>query len=259
MSPKSTPERKMKDVAALAKTELGILALVLLIVETLTAIALNGLPESSKTQALYFGGAVLLLVVSGMIMVLVRREKAPPTQGIRPSPLTPDSPILNSLVNSFIETVCRAASLPETPESAKLRVFIFRCKKDWLVCSHYWAQNPVREEVGSTQFQMTPEVAQKVVVVRAAMNRTVSRTPVEKLPVGMPGVSGPVEDGLQFVLAVPVFDKAGQLWGVADFDAGNQTGANLLQTEVSNAAMFQLANHLSIMVDLPAQISAAAG
>jgi hypothetical protein len=246
----------MKDVIALAKTELGVLALVLLVAESLTAFALSELPDTSKTRALYLGGAVLILIVCGIIIVLVKREAAA-TPTIRPSPLTPDSPILNGLVNSFIETVCRAVSLPQTPDSAKLRVFIFRCEQNWLVCSHYWAQNPVREEVGSTKFQMTAEVAKRVVVVRAAMDRAISRTPVQHLPPDMLGAPGPVDEGLQFVLAVPVLDLSGRLWGVADFDAGNEIGARLLKTDVSDAAMFQLAKHLSIVVGLPGQISSA--
>jgi predicted nucleotide-binding protein len=72
-----------------------------------------------------------------------RNHSSEANGGVTSSPRTPDTEVLNNLVNGALQTVCRAVSVPQTPESAKLRVFIFKKLGDQLVCSHYWSPNPV--------------------------------------------------------------------------------------------------------------------
>jgi hypothetical protein len=143
--------------------------------------------------------------------------------------------------------VCRAVSLPETPQSAKLRVFIFKREDDWLVCRYHWSQDPVREQVGKLRFQMTAENAERVAVVRAFRDERICRTTISPLPKDARGVTGDVDDNLTFVLAAPILDAKGTLWGTVDFDAATEKGKALLSTEVSDAVMHQLARHLQVI------------
>lgn len=169
---------------------------------------------------------------------------------LKPSPLTPDSPILTALIDSSLETVCRAVSLPQTPQAAKIRVFIFKKEIDWLVCRYQWSQDPVCEQVGKLRFQISTEIAKDVAVVRAVLDERICRTPVAQLPPCKPGVKGDVDDRLNFVLAAPIFDDKGAVWGTVDFDASTESGKALLSTEVSDAVMHQLAKHLKVVFQL---------
>jgi predicted nucleotide-binding protein with TIR-like domain len=171
---------------------------------------------------------------------------------VHPSVLTPDSPLLNQLINSAIQMVCRAVSLPHSPEASKIRVFIFRKEENQLVCSHYWAPNPVKEMVGKLRFDITPEVAQRVAVVKAVIDEEITRTKITPLPDAMEKAAGEVSEELSFVLAAPIFKKDGSIWGTVDFDASTKAAEIFLSTEVSNAAMFQLAQHLKIIFSLHA-------
>ena len=177
-----------------------------------------------------------------------RQESESTTAGeMRPSQLTPDSPLLNQLINSAIQTVCRAVALPQTPEASKIRVFIFRKEGDRLVCSHYWAPNPVKELVGRLRFDITPDVAKRVAVVRCVINEEITRTKVSPLPEGLQSTSGEITDELSFVLAAPIFSADRSIWGTVDFDASTEAAKTFLSDEVSDAAMFQLAQHLQII------------
>jgi hypothetical protein len=180
----------------------------------------------------------------------VGEKPTPIGNPLRPSPLTPDSPILKALIYSSLETVCRAVSLPQTPQVAKIRVFIFKKENDWLLCRYQWSQDPVCEQVGKLRFQISTEIAREVAVVRAVLDERICRTPVEPLPPSKPVVTGDVDDRLNFVLAAPIFDDAGAVWGTVDFDASTESGKALLSTEVSDAVMHQLAKHLKVVFQL---------
>jgi hypothetical protein len=169
---------------------------------------------------------------------------------VKPSRLTPDSPLLNQLINSAMETVCRAVSLPQSPEAIKMRVFIFRKEDTQLVCSHYWAPNPIKEMVGKLRFDITPEIAKKVAVVRAVINEEITRTKVSPLPDALERATGGVSEDISFVLAAPIFKENGSIWGSVDFDASSEVAETFLSTEVSDATMFQLAQHLKIIFSL---------
>ena len=154
-----------------------------------------------------------------------------------------------------LETVCRAVSIPETPESARLRVFIFRKDGTQLTCSHYWAPNPVRELVNRLHFEINSGVAKDVAVVQAVIDERITRTKVKPLPAYMKKVTGEVSDELTFVLAAPIRRADGSIWGIVDFDAGSDKGKNLLLTDVADAALFQLALHLQVFFSLSADVS----
>ncbi|GAB6042889.1 TIR domain-containing protein [Endothiovibrio diazotrophicus] len=182
-------------------------------------------------------------------------KKRKEDESVRPSPRTPDNELLSNLVNSALQTVCRAVSVPETPESAHLRVFIFKKIGEQLVCSHYWSPNPVKELVGRLKFSITKDLAEKVAVVRAVVNEEITRTEVSPLPEHIEKDSGDVSDELNFVLASPIFNQDGSIWGTVDFDASSENGKQLLNTEVSDAAMYQLSQHLKHIFSLHGQES----
>lgn len=174
---------------------------------------------------------------------LVEAIKSP----LQPSALTPDTELLNRLVNSCIESLCRAASLPASPSKLRLRVFVFRSEGKELVCRYYWSQDPVTEEVGQLRFTLTETTAEKVAVVRAALRKKICRAAVRPLPDNTAGVIGDVADDLTYVLACPIF-KDGTVWGTVDFDAATEAGTELLRTEDANAAIFRIAKHLELVL-----------
>ncbi len=190
------------------------------------------------------------MTIVGIVIVEVTESRAPKDQRMVPSPLTPDSKILDELVNGAIQTVCRAVSVPQTPELAKLRVFIFRKVQNDLLCSHYWSPNPAKEMVGRLRFAIRADLADQVAVVRAAVNDTIARIEVGPISDNLEGVHGDVQEGLKFVLACPIYDADQSIWGVVDFDAATEEGKALLRTEVSDAVMFQLAKHIRVVFSL---------
>jgi hypothetical protein len=169
---------------------------------------------------------------------------------LKASALTPTSGILEAIIKSSLETVCRAVSLPHTPQSAKIRVFIFKKEEDWLVCRFYWSQDPTKEQVGKLRFNVSADVARTVAVVRACLDQQIFRTSISAFPEPSPGIAGTIDDRLSFVLAAPIFDDKGSVWGTVDFDTSSEAGKALLSTEVSDAVMHQLARHLQIVFKL---------
>lgn len=188
------------------------------------------------------------------------RPQTPPDKeknGIRtipvaPSKRTPDPEFLTPIINSAIETVCRAVSLPDTPDRAALRVFIFHRQKDQLVCTHFWAQNPVVEAVRITQFDLTDEAEKDVAVVRAFRSKSTYRTPISPNP---RGAYGKIDQKIRYVLATPIFNKDKSVWGCVDFDASNEIGVTLLSSKISDSVMLHLARHLSIIFESHGRLS----
>jgi hypothetical protein len=167
-----------------------------------------------------------------------------------PSPLTPNSPILDKLMAGAIETVCRGVSVPQTPESADLSAFIFQKKENELVCTHHWSPNPRQEQVGVNKFELREDLLDKVAVVKAAFEKKPNRTPVTPIPEGTEGVEGKIDPTLNYVLAAPILNKDKSLWGVVDFDSGNEAGKTLLMNTVSDSVMYNLAEHLRLIFSL---------
>lgn len=164
---------------------------------------------------------------------------------IKPSNKTPDSELLTHIINSTIETVCRAVSLPGTPDEASIRAFIFQKIDNKLVCTHFWAQNPVVEEVGMTMFDLTDVAAKDVAVVRAFKERKPIRTPIEPHPHGL---HGNIDQNISYVLATPILNEDKTVWGCVDFDASNKTGVVLLSSSISDTVMLNLARLLSFVL-----------
>ncbi len=240
-----------RAVLAAIDSNIKLFALVVLVIEAGFLAALAALPATDVKLALVIMAVVgIVAIIAGVWLHRIDNPSAL-TAGLQPSALTPDMPLLNELVRGAIETVCRAVSLPQTPESAQLRAFIFRVEGNSLVCTHFWSPNPTREEVGLS-FQLTRKVADDgVVVVRAALNREITRTDVRPLPADEQGIRGQVSPDLLFILAAPIFDANNQnVWGIVDFDAATEAGRSLLLNDVSDQVMFQLARHLRLMFAL---------
>lgn len=233
-------------------TKTKLLALIALVAEALFASSLAVLKADQALYALITCAVILAFTIIGIVIMEkseIDTTVSTPGQLI-PSPSTPSSEFLNELINSAIQTVCRAISLPNTPQGTKLRVFIFRKEGNILVCSHFWSQDPVKEQVGKLRFEITSEVAEKVAVVRAVIDERICRTEVRTMPKGTHGVTGDVADNLRFVLAAPIKRNDGTIWGTIDFDAASPEGQELLSTEVSNSVMYQVACHLQVIFSL---------
>lgn len=165
---------------------------------------------------------------------------------------------LNGLVRASLETVCRALSVPVTPEQVSLRAFIFRKEDEELVCSHYWDPNPSDEEVGVTRFKIAPEVAKDVVVVRCFQDKKLRSSGsdekstasgvVRPLPPGLSGVGGRVKPELTYVLAAPIRDDSGTIWGVVDFDTSKMKGEKILKSECAHSSILALSRQLTNML-----------
>lgn len=245
-------EEKRKGILQALDTRTKVLGLIALISEGLFLGAATWLPENQVLYALIVCAVILVVTILGIVRIETFAHKIPPIRNH--SQLTSDSPLLKELINSAIETTCRAVSLPETPEQVKLRVFIFRKVGNQLTCSHYWAPNPVKKMEGDLRFDINAEVAQKVVVVESVINSSIAKTQVMPLPDNMKGVHGEVAVDLSFVLAVPIYRIDGNIWGTIDFDAGNEAGKKLLESENSDAAMFRLSQQLRAILSLPEEI-----
>lgn len=165
---------------------------------------------------------------------------------ITPSIGTPDSELLTPIISSTIETVCRAVCLPGTPDQASIRAFIFQKKGDKLVCTHFWAQNPVVEEVGITMFDLTDEAAKDVAVVKAFKTKATFRASIEPNP---HGTHGNIDQKVSYVLATPILNKDKTVWGCVDFDASNETGVLLLKSNITDSLMLNLARLLSYVFE----------
>ncbi|MCI0561850.1 MAG: hypothetical protein MN733_25470, partial [Nitrososphaera sp.] len=182
-------------------------------------------------------------IVAASVALVGHVKRTSSDAKLNASALTPDSPILKRLMEGAVETVCRGVSVPQTPESAALSAFIFKLENGELVCTHYWAPNPRKEQVGLLRFSVSEEVAKRVAVVRAAITKAPCRTPVAPIPENSPGISGDI-DAINFVLATPILNPDKSVWGVVDLDTANEVGKALLRTEVSDTVMHNLAAHL---------------
>jgi hypothetical protein len=157
---------------------------------------------------------------------------------------------VNALITEALETICRAMSVPVTPEAASLRAFIFRKEQDWLVCRYFWDPVKSEEKVGKTRFHLDEDTASRIAVVRCFLDSATQRreptgSSVEPLPKDHKGVEGGVKPSLEFVLPATIFDEEDEPWGVVDFDASNETGQNLLKKREAKAIILRLATHLS--------------
>jgi hypothetical protein len=223
-----------------------VFVLVILAMEAAFGGALAFLPKESVALALVVMAVVFVIAMSATLWLYRMDRVGQRSDSVRSSDLTVASPFLEKLVTGAIETVCRAVSLPETPDAAQLRVFIFRVEQGYLKCTHFWALNPTQEQVG-LRFDLRADLASKVAVVDAALNRRIARTKVSPIPSGTEGVRGEVDPELSFVLAAPIYTENNDVWGVVDFDTRTSTGQALLSNEVSDQVMIQLARHLRVI------------
>jgi len=159
---------------------------------------------------------------------------------------------LNSLVRFSLETVCRAMGVPSTPEQASLRLFIFRKEGDELVCRHYWDPNPSDEQVGITRFPITAEAAKEAIIVQCYLaNRTTTTIESHGADVSgneVEGAEGKIKPDLKYILAAPIRNKDGSIWGVVDFDTSNEIGKKKLQSELAGTVMMSLVRQLRIIL-----------
>ena len=214
-----------------------------------TVAAVVWLHQTRGYEALIAAFAGIAAIVTAAVALVGHVKTTSSDAKLNASALTPDSPILKRLMEGAVETVCRGVSVPQTPESAALSAFIFKLQNGELVCTHYWAPNPRKEQVGLLRFSVSEEVAKKVAVVRAAITKAPCRTPVAPIPEGSPGISGDI-DAINFVLATPILNPDKSVWGVVDLDSSNEVGRGLLRTEVSDTVMHNLAAHLRLIFSL---------
>lgn len=131
-------------------------------------------------------------------------------------------------------------SVPETPDVASLRVFIFKAKDNKLVCSHFWSQNPVKEHVGKTIFEINEESASEVAVVKAFVKEEITREEINPQDQKKLAEKVDVSDIMEYVIAATILNKDGKVWGAVDFDSLCETGKRLLVTNVSTSAIFKI-------------------
>lgn len=249
----SEPKAKVLDSLTTRTKAIG---LVTLILEVTFLASINFLPVDQVFWALLIIAVVFIVVVVGLLWVEreeIRSKVIISPRQIEASPLTPKSPLLNSLIQGAIQTVCRSVTVPKTPEEAEMRAFIFKVETNALICTHYWAPESlkVKEEVGLT-FPLNRDLADKVAVLKAYYDKVPSRTPVSPLPDDIKGISGKIDEKLNFVLAAPIHNRNDNhsVWGVVDFDTSNDVGKALLSTSISDNVMFHLAEHLRILFSL---------
>jgi len=82
----------------------------------------------------------------------------------------------------------------------------------------------VAQEFGRLRFVISVELSKRVAVVGRVIDDAICRSPVEALPKNLEGVTGEISENLNFVLAAPIYNADKSIWGVVDFDAGNDVG-----------------------------------
>lgn len=111
--------------------------------------------------------------------------------------------------------------------------------------------SPVRKEKGLVRYGNRFRARS---IVRCFREATTSRTDdvadakgriVKRLPKHLKGVKGNVKSSLRYVLAAPIWNEDGSIWGVVDFDASSEAGRKRLQSNVSRSVILRLAGHLS--------------
>jgi hypothetical protein len=246
-------DKERNGVLATLDTKTKVFGLIALVLEASFLGSLAVLPKSQVIYGLLIAGVVFVVLVIALIALEKAEARTESRQQLTASPLTPDSPLLDSIIKGAMHTVCRGVTVPRTPEEATLRAFIFRKQGDSLVCTHFWAPESmiVKENVGLT-FPLRRELADRVAIVRAYFDAEPARTAVSVLSEEAAGVKGEVSDQLTFVLAVPIFDDRlrNKIWGVVDLDSSNEIGRSLLSTTVSDNVMWHLAEHLRLLFSL---------
>src|SRR5881296_2825907 len=124
----SEDEKQWANILRNVTTKTKLLGLIALITSALFVGALTRLENRHVLFALLACVAVLLVTIIGIVVdeITEARTARPDRHRLTPSPPPPRSEFLSELINTAIETVCRAVSLPQTPQAVKLRVFIFR-------------------------------------------------------------------------------------------------------------------------------------
>jgi len=234
------------NIIGAVTTEIKLLALVVLVLETSYGITFAVI-ENNYRIYVFVGNSVLLLILIVGLLIIVNRKAKSTSNGraIQPSPQTPRDLVVEDLVNTAINAVCRAASLPHSPGTAGLRVFIFKHENGQLVCTHFYSADPTREEVGQTRFSVNAETANTIAVVQAFLDKQVTRKNLDVTGEGQPGVYGMISPKLKMVLASPIMSKDGTVWGTVDFDAATESGVHQLTSEMADATIHALAVHLT--------------
>ena len=178
------------------------------------------------------------------------RERRTSPESLSPSPKTPDNSFVNSLVDGALETVCRALSVPQTADALDLRIFIFRKCEEQLVCTHFWSHNPTREMVDVLKFPLSEDWSHKAVVVRTALTGEPASQNLDEKEMQQLAKIRKVQPNLKFVLAAPIFDNAGEVTAVVDFDTSTAAGQTLLDTQVAASTLFGLAQLLGLALSL---------
>lgn len=151
---------------------------------------------------------------------------------------------METMIDRTLQLVCRALSVPSSPEKAELRAFVFRKDESALVCSHFWAPYAVIEAVDVLKFEINAETEKEVAVVKAAMRKEVCAVQIKSLSTGLEGIQGAVESDLCFVLAAPILGPKGRVWGTVDFDTATPAGIKILNTAMSKALLLELGRYL---------------
>jgi hypothetical protein len=157
-----------------------------------------------------------------------------------------DGELVKELIESSLRIVCQAMSTPSTPSLARLRAFTFIKDGDKLVCNKFWAPNKTEEKEGLV-FEINDTTKNKIAVVRAALERQVIAAEVEPLPPSFEGIHGNIDKDLCFVLAAPI-GSGKEVLGTVDFDASNEIGKQLLSTEVARTVLFELGQHIYMIL-----------
>jgi hypothetical protein len=146
---------------------------------------------------------------------------------------------VRSLVDKSLQIACEAISNPFMAVESTIRAFFFKLENSSLKCKHYWAPKPIIESQ-KTAFEINDETEKQVAVVMAFKRKQAIGVSISVLPKYMEGVHGAVDNNLCYVLATPIYDSQGEVWGVVDFDASTPRGENILRRETTSDTLFQL-------------------
>jgi hypothetical protein len=106
-------EAKWSGILQTLDSRTELLGLITLIAEALFLGAAALLPREQVIYALIVCALILIVTIVGIVRIETadRGGRAATVTDLVPSSLTPDSPLLKELIDSAIQTMCRAVSL----------------------------------------------------------------------------------------------------------------------------------------------------
>lgn len=161
---------------------------------------------------------------------------------------------LHNLITNKLEIVGRALSAPKLPGVTKIRLFLFKKVENKLVCSNFWAINPVKEPEGNVTFEISEEWKDKLIVVKSILNKEIVSQEIINEEQKKLSLLKTVAEDISYVVSSPIFNVDGSIWGAIAVDTLSNIGKKQLKGEISESTLFKLSKYLQLLISINSKI-----